>query len=515
MVVGGDRARVTRALVEAAWRLYEVATDGRAWEDEEAMLAAGQDTVSFVSAPNQLVRGVSMWVDLDEDLPPAMAAAFRTVVREELERAGVVEARLEVPQGTDEETEEEALFASAGRRSLRVPGIADVHAAIRLLQEQLGEDVLMLARSAHRDAGLTAFLREHTAPESTSLMYLVLADRDGEGPAPEGVALPTDAATVEAFWRTVRAGADLAGQRVELPVWMVRGEEVLARVGDGSVRVSEAVAPAVIEALRALQDPAAAAVASVARDWHEILAARARVKPIKARLEPVQSDWWDVGWRAWEPIGPAPVGPSPMFDPLEAGKRLLASARPMPGDPLHWRWWRAPFGPAISREEAFAWLGVAIVSQRVSQAVEMLAHWDPGPVDEAEASHVAGSWRLPPAANLRALATIIGPERTIEWLYERLARDPRSYGPEQHYASGVRAGLLPLMSAAQLQTLSDRVRSDCQRVPWTHGRVSPHPSHLLAGPLGLHDVCEHTINHHGNLTGANGEYLLYHGLRSP
>jgi hypothetical protein len=346
-------------------------------------------------------------------------------------------------------------------------------------------------------------------------MYLVLADRDGEGPAREGVALPTDAATVEAFWRTVRAGADLAGQRVELPVWMVRGEEVLARVGDGSVRVSEAVAPAVIEALRALQDPAAATVASVARDWHEILAARARVKPIKARLEPVQSDWWDVGWRAWEPIGPAPVGPPPMFDPLEAGKRLLASARPMPGDPLHWRWWRAPFGPAISREEAFAWLGVAIVSQRVSQAVEMLAHWDPGPVDEAEASHVAGSWRLPPAANLRALATIIGPERTIEWLYERLARDPRSYGPEQHYASGVRAGLLPLMSAAQLQTLSDRVRSDCQRVPWTHGRVSPHPSHLLAGPLGLHDVCEHTINHHRNLTGANGEYLLYHGLRSP
>ena len=517
LVVGGQRAAVTRALMRTAPRLYSVRTDGADSDDDEAMAAGGQISVSYVSAPAQRVRGVELWVDLESmDLPAPMAARFRAIVREELTRAGVAEARLEVPDEVDRETAEQALFASAGVRSVHLRGIGDTAAVIEVLQRGLGGGALMLVSPRAVSGELQLFLRRFDAAARTPLAYLVADDllQDHDTGAQEGFALPLEDALIDAFWDAAERSGEVA-LAMDQAVWFVRDGDVLARVCGHAARMREDAPPDTIEALRVLQDPDVVARGRNVREWHDIIAARRRARRIRARLEPVDSDWWETGWRTWEPVGPAPDSAPPPFDPLEAAKRLRGSARALPAQPHQWRWWRAPFGPTLSREEAWAWLMVSRVSQRVSGAVARFERWDAPPVDGEEAERAGASWRLPPAANLRALATIVGVDRTLTWLELMLARGPGYRHRLEDIAGGVRAGLLPLMTPARRQALADRVREDCERAPWIGTRDPPHPSYALAGPLGVSDVCARTI-------AANRQHLpmlslchsLIHGLGS-
>ena len=85
--------------------------------------------VSDISEVEQYVRGVHVRVDFKGmPLTAPMGETFRRIAVEELERAGVEDARLAVPKPRDVETRSEGLFAAQGVRSVPCAGPASVEA---------------------------------------------------------------------------------------------------------------------------------------------------------------------------------------------------------------------------------------------------------------------------------------------------------------------------------------------------------------------------------------------------
>jgi hypothetical protein len=116
LIVGPDRAAITRAARRIADR---VGCEG----------------------PQQLVRGVRLWVYTQRSpLTPATSARYRTVAVAELERAGVTDASLAIPDATDEQSAPEALFAE---RPITLPA----EDLARLLGV-LGDALVLCGRSA-------------------------------------------------------------------------------------------------------------------------------------------------------------------------------------------------------------------------------------------------------------------------------------------------------------------------------------------------------------------------------
>lgn len=224
LVAAGDRAAVTRALRRAEARLMNVLNDGQEVADPTDPVYPENDlyTVSYVSHPEQLLSGVYLWVDDDGDgLEPAMGAAFRRIVIEELTREGVGEARLLMPDEAEVDEQEHSLFTLAGVQAVRLERSVDFDAVLGDLRAALPEESWLLAdwEYAKPDA-LERFGSTHP------LDYLT-----------GWPAVPLDRA-VEMLY---------AGRQFNIeptPAWVVHGEHVLALLLKTSVLARADLAPA-------------------------------------------------------------------------------------------------------------------------------------------------------------------------------------------------------------------------------------------------------------------------------
>lgn len=224
LVTGADRAAVTRAMRRAAPRLMRMTEDGRELAtDEEVERAAEQDvyTPNYVSDPEQLARGVGLYVDCKGAMPPEMGALARRVLVEELERYGVADARFEVPTEDDDATAETGLFDAAGVPWARLTHGPEVAVVLAALAEHLeGAPQLVLGWGLHEPVDGV-----EDVTDRCELAWL------GPGPGP---VVRLDPPTVAAL-----AAADAArhGSVLSGPLWVVRGEDVLVHVPVAQHRV--------------------------------------------------------------------------------------------------------------------------------------------------------------------------------------------------------------------------------------------------------------------------------------
>jgi hypothetical protein len=504
LVVSPDRAGVTRALRRARPRLWCVLSDGReldSAEEVESTYEQGGRNVSWVSEPRQHIRGVGIDVDFKgAKLQPEMGATYRRVVREELERGGVREARLEVPTPGDAEYEEEGMFASVGARSVVFDRIHDLQGLLRALQDGMPDRSMLIAGSGYAPESIKAFLATHDRRAESPLSFL------SEWPA-----FWLDPATSRAFWEAA-AVSEGPFELIGTPWWIVEDERVLAYVPaarePAMVRVRADLDSGVLYALEALQErPAAGDPPRLARpNWFGDREARERLVRTKPDLQPGERDWWAPAWRTWEPIPEPPGAPSP-FDIIETAARVRESVEVWwTSGKRYWHWRRAPFGPAPNPDEviamATAWHEL---TRTTRQAVTELMRYVPGTVSTPRVSHY-----LPRPAGLAGLVAIAGAAYTTEMLLG-LDTSNRNYADA---FPGYRAAVLPHLSEPERSALRDQVSDQCKSLPWTKGRNAPHAAHLLAGQLGLHDICAETLATNPDVRFADGVHLLVHGLGS-
>lgn len=99
-VVAADAAGARAAVAAAGERYYLVDTEGREWDPaklEEAWLTDDEEvfTSPFVSDLVEDGGAVGFWFDVEGNPYPKMARAQILILLEELERAGVTEARIQ------------------------------------------------------------------------------------------------------------------------------------------------------------------------------------------------------------------------------------------------------------------------------------------------------------------------------------------------------------------------------------------------------------------------------------
>lgn len=86
-----DDGAVVAALLRASARFMDVDTDGvehASYESMSAAVNAGADSPSYVSDPENTVRGIEVYVDCKGVIMDAMAATLRSILAEELAAAG-------------------------------------------------------------------------------------------------------------------------------------------------------------------------------------------------------------------------------------------------------------------------------------------------------------------------------------------------------------------------------------------------------------------------------------------
>ncbi|NUU19411.1 hypothetical protein HP550_19355 [Cellulomonas humilata] len=97
-VVGDDPAAVRVAMAAAATRFFAVDAEGVEHADAESLDLAEGRILDYVSDPTDDGTGLGYWIDTEGVGYPEAARTMMTILVEELERAGVTEARL-VPLG--------------------------------------------------------------------------------------------------------------------------------------------------------------------------------------------------------------------------------------------------------------------------------------------------------------------------------------------------------------------------------------------------------------------------------
>ncbi|MGH9278997.1 MAG: hypothetical protein ACRD12_12940 [Acidimicrobiales bacterium] len=85
-----ERAGARFSLVDN--RGTEYATEADVEAAEQRYVSGDFYTPNYVAAPKVLDTGIELYVDCKGVIPPPMAATFRRILREELQRAGITDA---------------------------------------------------------------------------------------------------------------------------------------------------------------------------------------------------------------------------------------------------------------------------------------------------------------------------------------------------------------------------------------------------------------------------------------
>jgi hypothetical protein len=507
LVISPDRAGATRALRRVAARVARVVADGRELTEEELERASDEDedvwNVNYVSEPEQMVRGVAIDVDFkSEDLTPRMGETYRAIAREELEREGVTDARLSVPDTLDRDTAGEGMFASAGVRSIELREAAPLDRVLRALFARLPSGAMMIVGSPYGAPAVCEFLAEHDCRETSPLGFL--SDHPGMRLDPE---------TVRGFWSAAAVPHDRPFELVGRPLWFLDGERVVAyapAARDGVLRVRADADPALIGAL---ESEVGAERKAPYREWLVEVDLGKRLSRAKPRLQPEEGDWWDAAWRVWEPVPDPPSEPPAPVGPVETAARIRKSVvRLTTRYDKVWHCRRAPLGPAIGAEEASAVLSASYADwQRltVKELVLAVARYSGGRLSVAQASKLVWYGQFPNATRLAALVAVGGPNAAVEAV---LGLGGNYYRAEM--VQGFRAAVVPHLSRAEREALVERVRTQCDETPWREGRFAPHAAHVLAGQLGLHEQCAQTLAENPDVLTSSERHLIVHGLGS-
>jgi hypothetical protein len=209
---------------------------------------------------------------------------------------------------------------------------------------------------------------------------------------------------------------------------------------------------------------------------------------------------------------PEPPATPPAFDVFETAARLRDSVEIWwRHDEQYWHWQRAPFGPAVSAEEATAlFTTCGNLIRTADEAATQMTHYRGGRLTDEDAVQRAHSPYLPAAARLAGIVAIAGPMKLTNSLLEV---DPSAWYLVKTL-HGYRAGVLPHLTSDERTALMERVRDRCEAAPWHQGPDPPHVEHLLAGQLALHEICAHTLATNPDIVRAHGAPLLVHGLAS-
>jgi hypothetical protein len=87
-----DQARAMAAVAKAGARFMRVDETGKEYPDDtslDAAYLAGLYTPNYVSDPRVTAEGVELYIDCKGSIEPPMVLAFRKILQEELDSAGV------------------------------------------------------------------------------------------------------------------------------------------------------------------------------------------------------------------------------------------------------------------------------------------------------------------------------------------------------------------------------------------------------------------------------------------